>query len=286
MDRFDIFSYICNFLKDIDKIHLTTTSNIMNQFKNKLLFTGYISEKRIRDLPFFDNFRYVKIDCTCIRVPKNIKKLFVKCSLECTHESVPLNFDTLSIIRLSWFQVSIRNPPKHTCDRNMVIFSQCYIFQRVIIPNTVAKLMFGRYFNQPVNYIPRSVTHLTFGESFNQVVSKIPNSVTHLYFGVSFNQSIEGLIPNSVIHLEFGYSFNKLIPGQIPNSVTHLSFECPLISFPEDCIPQSVTHLTMHNPYKNLNLLRTSVTHIKNTYNREYVKVDRLLNGLSDIADF
>src|SRR5688572_472934 len=125
MHHYDIFSSVCKFLNDIEKINLTATSKVTDRFKNKLLFTDIIIEKKISNLSFYDNFTNVTMDCRHMRIPKNIKELHMECSSECKCDSLVPNLDTLTITHLTWRQNN--KCPRHRCVGPRVVFTECFI---------------------------------------------------------------------------------------------------------------------------------------------------------------
>ena len=89
------------------------------------------------------------------------------------------------------------------------------------IPNSVAHLTFGYYFDQPINgCIPDSVTHLTFDHNFNQSIKDcIPDSVTHLTFGHYFDQNIDEL-PISINNITLSSNYKRSISEKMLSKVT------------------------------------------------------------------
>jgi len=238
MYQYDIFSQICNYLNNKDKINLTAISSCTNPFKCMLLFKDRIFEKYIHNLPFYNNFESVRTYCIDEKIPKNCKKLLMICCQDCTHGDVMLSPNLQNITHLTL--------------RKNTYNSECHIFSRI--------------------KISISVVYLNFVGIFNQCVPKIPDSVTHLTFGDHFNQSVKGMIPNSVIYLEFGHYFNKSIKESIPNSVTHLTLCYKFAQLIED-ISSSVTHLTWRYVFtKSKALSLTSVTHVRECSKDPYVR--------------
>jgi hypothetical protein len=200
MHQFDIFLYVCNFLKDTDKIRLTAISNTTDYFKHKLLFTDLIAEDKIYNLPFYDNFENVKVDCRCSHVPKNIKKLHVECLLECMYDSVPIQLNEFAITHLTWDQNSMY----------MTMAPECFIFRYIKLPNTITHLILSDLFDQDIKHMPESVTHLKLGFSFSRPIECIPRRVTHLELGYLFYQSISNCISSSITHLTWDHVFDNL----------------------------------------------------------------------------
>jgi hypothetical protein len=206
----DVILKIVESLTDREKIYLASTSKETDKLKFKMRYTGKINmqKRRIRQLPYFNNFEYVKIDITDMAlweriIPRDVYPMYTK------H------------IYLEMYP----NRSKH----NIQMSTINYYFGNLLIyiPNTVTHLTFGKYFNLGFLFkIPETVTHLTFGTQFDQSITNvIPRSVTHLIFGQNFNQPIkQNDIPDSVTHLTFDFCFNQSIKNNIPASVSHLTF--------------------------------------------------------------
>uniref|UniRef100_A0A6C0C8R0 F-box and FNIP repeat-containing protein n=1 Tax=viral metagenome TaxID=1070528 RepID=A0A6C0C8R0_9ZZZZ len=243
MFYFDIFSQICKYLNNKDKIGLSAISHATDCFKYRLIYTNRIFEPRIRGLPFYDNFECVNINCTCAKIPKNTKKMHMACFRECDRNPELLSLNNLTHLVL--YKTSTLSSRRCAGQENI-----CYVYQNILIPKSVTHLKIGGHFDQPIN-IPNSVTHLIFGGHFNQSIEKVlPNFITHLTFGEYFNRSIKNIIPNSVTHLTFGYSFNASIKNCIPDSVTHLTLRYGFDNFGTR-LPASITCLKLEN-YSNI----------------------------------
>jgi len=225
-----------------DRIHLTAASTVTNQFKHKLIFIERVLLKQIENLPFFDNFKNVVARCTDRKFPKNSKRLVMICCRDCTHcDLIMLSPDLQNINHLTLRQCA--GYPEHRFFCEQLMSTECYVFSRIKIPN--------------------SVTCVNFDGVYNQSVPKIPNSVTHLTFGYFFDKPIKGTIPNSVTHLVFGDKFNKPTKDYIPYSVTHLKLGESFDHFAEDFIPDSVTHLSTGRQFYEFQKIPTSVIYIK-----------------------
>uniref|UniRef100_A0A6C0C7Y0 F-box domain-containing protein n=1 Tax=viral metagenome TaxID=1070528 RepID=A0A6C0C7Y0_9ZZZZ len=187
MFYFDIFSQICKYLNNKDKINLSAISVVTDRFKYKLIFTRFVLEKQIRRLSFCDNFEYLCADCICDNIPKGAKKLRIECRGMCKINS-ELTFLGENITDLLLYQCLDRPPER-----------ECYVYQNLQIPNSVASLTTGGSFNQSIeNLIPNSVTHLTLGWYFDKSIkNNIPNSVTHLTLPYRYDNFVSPL-PKSV----------------------------------------------------------------------------------------
>jgi hypothetical protein len=60
------------------------------------------------------------------------------------------------------------------------------------LPN-IDSIVFGHYFDQPVDNLPKTITSLTFGHSFNRSVDNLPKTITSLTFGHNFNRPADKL---------------------------------------------------------------------------------------------
>jgi len=211
----DITLQISELLTDKEKILLSMVSKLIDKLKHKFIFREKINMIRIKNLPYFNNFEFVEITDTMLKlglatcVPNNIKYVHHK-----AHTINIIPFAT-HVTFGSLFNQSIKDS----------------------IPRSATHLTFGDSFNQ-------LITSMT---SPGHIIQHIPNSVTHLEFGCDFNQSIKNAIPNSVTHLTFGDYFFQQISGCIPDSVTNLKigwYYGQQIS-----IPQSVTQILLPMGY-------------------------------------
>lgn len=257
---FELIAEICEYLTDYEKITLSMTSKSIDKMKHKLTYHEEINVRKIKTLPYFNNFQYVKIS--------NITDAYPRHAIYIHFTATTMNISLLQdipITHLSFaagFDESIKNK----------------------LPLSVTHLMFNYFFNQKIkNYIPPSVTHLTFGCKFNQSIKKIPLSVTHLRLGNDFHRRDTFPSTTNITYLELHYhycddaiyllpsvkylvllNFDCGIQYNIPRSVTHLTLHCCCGSMPA-CIPESVTHLTFGDIFnksiKNVNI--SSVTHLR-----------------------
>jgi hypothetical protein len=201
MDNFDIFSQICKHFDDREKISLTAITTIANEFKYKLMYVDQIDEKKIRKLPFYDNFESILISYVHEQFPKNVKRIHARCYADCAIYSSSIDFAIPTTVT------------------HLILTPNFGYIESPMIDNRV------KYFVRSLKTkIPNSITHLTFGEYFNNqpINDCIPNSVTYLKFrGQYFYKPIENCIPNSVIHLSLGYN-RCVFKASLPSSVTHL----------------------------------------------------------------
>lgn len=261
MDNYDIFSQICKHLCDQEKINLTAITTMTNYFKYKLIYVDQIDQRKIYQLPIYDNFESILINYVCNQFPKNIRRVCIRCYNGCIIESSILEFIIPMTVTHLTLRLSMHIPQLHYGPTHFI-----QLLCTTKIPNSVTYLKFGTSFNQPIkkNWIPNSITHLIFGHYFDQSIKDcIPNSVEYLKFGYSFNQPIKNCIPNSVTHLRFGKSFNQSIKDCMPSSVTHLRFGEKFNQSIKDCIPNSVTHLSFDGRYFFRAPLPSNVTHLE-----------------------
>jgi len=167
----DVILKITESLTDREKIHLASTSKEMDKMKLKMKYTEKINmqKRKIRRLPYFNNFEYVKIDITDMALwsrdiaddvyPRYAKHIYLEMS---------------------------QNISRHN------LSAIDYYLERLTanIPVTVTHLTFGKYFNIPlINKIPRTITHLIFGQHFMRC---------HYLTLVRYNELIKILISSGV----------------------------------------------------------------------------------------
>jgi len=182
----DLFLKIGEYLTNKEKIALSMTSHVMDKLKYKFIYNEKVHVKKILDLSFINNFKFIDITGVTCMYPK------------------------AKYIYLQTYDAAI--PPYVT----HLTFDDA--FNKSIdgyLPTSVTHLTLGYNFNQPINNVPASITHLTFGDSFNQPINKISQYITHLTFGEKFNHPINNLIPQTVTHLTFGNKFNHPIDNLI-----------------------------------------------------------------------
>uniref|UniRef100_A0A6C0C7C8 Uncharacterized protein n=1 Tax=viral metagenome TaxID=1070528 RepID=A0A6C0C7C8_9ZZZZ len=274
MYNYDIFSKICTYLNNKEKIYLMMTCSVTDKFKYKLIYTDFVKDVDVNHLSYYDNFERITTRNPKMRFPKNVQQIILDGSVHhFTHTYRMLGTCTLlfsekkvydekmcvkipsSVTHLTlcekgteYIDLSISNPITHvtfcsTCTR----YVKKYITQEV----THLNLNLNKTFNEFIkDCIPNSITYLKFSNWFNQPIGgRIPKSVTHLSFGSDFNQSIKNCIPNSVAHLRLGSGFKRSIKS-IPSSVTHLKIGFRYNNFKEQ-LPTTITHLQMGNRKKN-----------------------------------
>jgi hypothetical protein len=218
----DMILKISEYLTDREKLYITMTSKLMDNFKYKLTYVEKVHIQWIKNKSYFDNFENVEISDVVSQFPKYVKNIY----FEARTNLLSHVMNSCRITHLDFGD----------------LFNQPILYT---IPESVTHLRFGRRYNKLLsNRIPNSVTHLTFGDSFNQpILNEIPSLVTHLTFGCKFNQSIKNAIPLSVTHLTFGWYFDQPINDAIPSSVTHLTFSGCFNQQIKNCIPSSLLYI-------------------------------------------
>jgi len=58
----DVIIYIFNLLSDKDKLKLCYTCKKLYIFLHQIKFTNYYKYERIKDLPYFNNFRAIELN--------------------------------------------------------------------------------------------------------------------------------------------------------------------------------------------------------------------------------
>jgi hypothetical protein len=123
-----------------------------------------------------------------------------------------------------------------------IVFSEFSFFNRSLLSNEepwlppkLVKLVFGQYFNRPIDGLPETLESLTFGEDFNQPVDNLPPNLKYLTFGEDFDKSVD-FLPDGLIVLKFGTYFNQSIDN-LPDSIQELSlgakFKRKINKFPQ-----------------------------------------------------
>jgi hypothetical protein len=130
-----------------------------------------------------------------------------------------------------------------------------------IIPESVDKLVFGKYFNSEieVNSLPYNLKFLEFGDCFNGELQPqtLKPPLRNLVFGQSFNKSIEpNVLPNTLQYLKLGHKFNKEIKSEsLPNSLIVLEFSSDSFfnkPIKKNTLPQSIKKIIFPNGYNQL----------------------------------
>lgn len=106
---------------------------------------------------------------------------------------------------------------KCQCDGECGYVGSKFNYPIIELPDNITRLVFGFYFNQPVQ-LNSNLTHLEFDYSFNQPV-QLNSNLTHLVLGTSFNQPIQ--LNSNLTHLTIGWDFNH--PIQLNSKLTHLT---------------------------------------------------------------
>uniref|UniRef100_A0A6C0C9Y7 Uncharacterized protein n=1 Tax=viral metagenome TaxID=1070528 RepID=A0A6C0C9Y7_9ZZZZ len=279
---YDIFSKICTYLDNKEKIYLTMISITTNKFKYKLTYTDIVFN--VSHLPYYDNFEMISTDNVEIAFPKNIKKI-VLTSSNCGEECFSLKKLYAMVLNTGIPQIKIPLTVTH-----LYLCPQSVLNVDLLIPTSLSHLVYCNFCNCYIqHYIASStITHLELGDNFNwHINGDIPKSVTHLKLGNNFNNDIKNQIPNSVTHLKFGEDFNQYIDDCIPDSVAHLKFG-EYFNKPIDSIPESVTHLTLSrcfNIYRKP--LPTTIKHLQIGHHKKILKSIQIVTDadLAQIGD-
>lgn len=156
------------------------------------------------------------------------------------------------------FNSEISNVPLDTkiliFNQDITFYKDCFVgyslFNQKVdeLPDSITKIIFGRYFNQKVNNLPKNLIYLTFGAHFDQNVDNLPTGLLHLSLGRHFNQTVDEL-PKKLSYLKFGDKFNQNI-DKLPGSLKSLTlgFE---FNKTTDKLPNSLRQLGFYS-YKSL----------------------------------
>uniref|UniRef100_A0A6C0C7T0 Uncharacterized protein n=1 Tax=viral metagenome TaxID=1070528 RepID=A0A6C0C7T0_9ZZZZ len=280
MYNYDIFSKICKYLNNKEKIYLTMMCNVTDKFKHKLIYPDNTEYKRISHLPYYDNFETITDDNPCITFPKNAKKLIFYSKYS---HFYPRTFMDLGMKKeTSMIKIPISVTHITLCD-------MLFKYGRLIIPKSVTHLKFCPQCTTAKNYIRQSITHLTLPMRLDDSIKDcIPGSVTHLKLPRYFNEPIEDLIPSSVIYLKFGDFFNQSVKDNIPKSVTHLKFGRHFRRSIKNSISDSVTHLKIPYDFDDFGEpLPATITHLQIGHGKKYNTLTQIMDGnFASINDF
>lgn len=226
-----IFRELNKYLTDKDKLNLISTNKFLNNKRTKFTYNKrFWVDKLYEKEWFYDRLTNVAAAGVPIKFgfPKSVTELY-------------LDFEFPK--DLSYLNLASQNI-------KMNLYLE-FLFNQIIIPNSVKYLEFGNDFNKKlINKIPNSVETLIFGHSFDQNIENyIPDSVITLEFGDNFDQPIKDCIPNSVKYLRFGYGFNQEIINAIPKSIIDLCFG---EDFNQniDYLPDSIKYLYLDDNYE------------------------------------
>lgn len=239
----DIYSYIGNYLEDIDKANLTAVSVATNSLKYVFVFRTLVPTERILHLSYYDSFENVELSEKDTKIPRRAK------SVHYSAKDLPIPSHITHLTFSDQFDESIDNK----------------------LPSSVTHLVFGIHFNKLIKCcLPKSITHLSFCVYFDQPIAGcLPDSLICLKLGFFFNQPIKGNIPPSVTHLSLGPHFARFEEDCIPATVTHLCFFCLYPDHINNVIPQSVTHIIISRLSNDV-VLPLSLTHLTVTGHFSY----------------
>ncbi len=125
------------------------------------------------------------------------------------------------------------------------------------IPLNIIKLLFGKYFNQPLTNLPNSIQEIDISRSqeFNYPLYNLPSNLSVLKLSINYSQKLDNL-PESLKNLELGFEYNKPLEN-LPSGLTTLKttgrFNQPLINLPNqlknlelsDCYEQTISDLPL-----------------------------------------
>lgn len=115
------------------------------------------------------------------------------------------------------------------------------IFNKDLFPYlhpNIQNILFGQFFNQPVDNLPANIKNIQFSSEFSQPIDNLPNGIKRIQFGYNFNYPVD-MLPESVEYIGFGNSFNHPV-NNLPNGIKFIRFgQC--FNQPIDMLPDSVT---------------------------------------------
>jgi hypothetical protein len=232
------YSYKLNLISEYAMHDLLDTNSFVKKEKIKQILPLDNLPPNIKVLKFPANYNMIQID----KIPQGVVKLWL---------SNPFNSSIDKLLNCNFGT----NKPKP--------------------PTKLTHLVFGREFNQGVNYLPDTVTHLFFGEFFNKSVDNLPNSLVFVKFSNSFNKTVDNL-PASITSIEFGKNFSQSI-NKLPHTVETIKFAHGYI----DCkiVPYNI-------PIKKLpsNLKKIFLKNYNNSYDRE--ENDRIYSNFKELIQY
>lgn len=232
VDR-DITFCLFKYLDDRNKLNLLLVNKSIYLLGNRVNFEEYHNLNKIIKSPLFDNFesvivwnRDIQIYDWHTKLPKKIQKLNIELfSIECEIKNLPENIRTLKIRNDVGF-VSAKILIPHKVEKlwigqgveiigqipDTVTKMELYDINlnRIVIPQSVKKLVLGEFGHHTKKFIPKSVTDLTLNifhyGHYNEIefdCSDIPDGIKYLFFGSRFNFKLVGKLPKSVKMLFF-----------------------------------------------------------------------------------
>ena len=129
------------------------------------------------------------------------------------------------------------------------------------LPDSLASLEFGTFYNHPLPLLPDSLKSLDLGWFYNQPLPELPNSLRNLNLGYHYNHPLLQL-PNSLKILYLSSNYNHILP-QLSDLLENLY----LGHFYNHCLPQlpdSLKILYLSSNYNHLlPQLPDSLRHLK-----------------------
>ncbi len=153
----------------------------------------------------------VYLDCSYNKI-KELSIGYYLSYLDCSNNLIT-NL-TINCVFEGYFNIS-DNPMKKLCYRPRSIPEK--------YPEMLKDIIFGQFFDQPVDNLPKNLKILHFQDSsdFNKPLDNLPHGLKKIHFESNsvFNQPLDNL-PESLVHLEFGQGsiFNYRLDN-IPNSL-------------------------------------------------------------------
>jgi hypothetical protein len=232
------------------------TSKMMDSLKYKFIYDKKMNIDKIQYLPYFDNFKCVKISSDTNIYPKYAKSVYL--SIRVDEGYSPLIGQMMGYFRTNKDIPAFVTHLDFDFPYNEPIDD--------IIPLSITHLTFNAYFMQPIkDRIPLSVTHLTFyGNNDLTEIKCLPSSITHLTLFFCLNNA-KHYIPPSTKYLNVTY-YDRSIEDSVPDTVTHLTLYYPRAPMPRH-ISNSITHLTLNGCF-DLSIIPLSAKYI--TFGHSY----------------
>lgn len=251
----DVMNNICSYLSDKDKCNILLVSKLFNLLKNRILYTTTVfDDKKIRMLPFYNNFTSIELikydvpGTLIIDLPKNIKHLKIIRKLSANNiifnsnliESITVRsdnsnfFDSINpsyvknlTLDYLWYKelilirklINVENIKiKSTITViPMTIFNHNYKLKTVVLPNKCL-------FDHPEFLFEKNfeLQEVTFGSNFDQTICNIFDStpnLTKVIFKGKFNQSLQGVFDlcTNLRYLELSDHFNQDVSELLDN---------------------------------------------------------------------
>lgn len=138
------------------------------------------------------------------------------------------------------------------------------------IPSIIISIIFGDYFNQPINNLPNTINKLKFSYGFNQLLNYLPNSIISIEFICSFKNNLYNL-PNS-IKIIFGCSIVNcnFLPSYLEELtiINNYSYIKNNVHIYLNRLPKFIKKITIivyniNNENKNINIFPKKINNYK-----------------------